>query len=75
MILKPNLLYIYIIVFYRLSKVVISSMMFGIICTYTLQFYVPVEILWPKVEKKFGPFRSPLLWETGLRVVLVLITC
>jgi len=50
-------------------------MMFGIICTYTLQFYVPVEILWPKVEKKFGPFKSPLLWDTGLRVVLVLITC
>ncbi|XP_015365106.1 PREDICTED: proton-coupled amino acid transporter 2-like isoform X2 [Diuraphis noxia] len=59
---------------FLLSKVVISSMMFGIICTYTLQFYVPVEILWPKVEQKFGPFRSPLLWDTGLRVILVLIT-
>lgn len=59
---------------FLLSKVVISSMMFGIICTYTLQFYVPVEILWPKVEQRFGPFRSPLLWDMGLRVVLVLIT-
>ncbi|XP_025420609.1 proton-coupled amino acid transporter-like protein CG1139 isoform X2 [Sipha flava] len=56
------------------SKVVISSMMFGIICTYTLQFYVPVEIIWPRVENKLGPFKSPLLWEIGLRVVLVLIT-
>lgn len=50
-------------------------MMFGIICTYTLQFYVPVEIIWPRVENKLGPFKSPLFWEMGLRVVLVLITC
>ncbi|VVC39501.1 Amino acid transporter, transmembrane domain [Cinara cedri] len=59
---------------FLLSKIVILSMMFGIICTYTLQFYVPIEILWPKVEKKFGPFKSPVLWDTGLRVILVLIT-
>lgn len=65
----------YIVLFHRLSKVVISSMMFGIICTYTLQFYVPIEIIWPRVMNMFGPFKSPLIWEMGLRVILVLITC
>lgn len=50
-------------------------MVFGITCTYTLQFYVPIEIIWPNVINIFGPFKSPLLWEMGLRVILVLLTC
>ncbi|XP_050421943.1 proton-coupled amino acid transporter 4-like isoform X2 [Adelges cooleyi] len=59
---------------FLLSKVVILSMMFGIICTYTLQFYVPVEIIWPIVKKKFGPFKTPIVWEIGLRILMVLST-
>ncbi|XP_025420636.1 proton-coupled amino acid transporter-like protein CG1139 isoform X2 [Sipha flava] len=59
---------------FLLSKVVISSMMLNILCSYSLQFYVSIEVLWPIIENKFGPFRSPLLWEIGLRVILVLIT-
>lgn len=50
-------------------------MVFAIICTYTLQFYVPVAILWPSVQEKYGPFQSPALAEYLLRAVLVFATC
>lgn len=50
-------------------------MVFAIICTYTLQFYVPVAILWPLVQEKYGPFQSPALAEYLLRAVLVFATC
>lgn len=50
-------------------------MMFGILSTYTLQFYVPVGIIWPKLEKKVGPFKSPVLCEIVFRALLVFVTC
>jgi len=50
-------------------------MVFAIICTYTLQFYVPVAILWPSVQEKYGPFQSPALAEYLLRAALVFATC
>lgn len=59
----------------RLSKVVVLSTMLSIICTYSLQFYVPFKIIWSNVVNKFGPFESTLLWETGIRITLVFITC
>jgi hypothetical protein len=58
-----------------LSKIVVGLMVFAIICTYTLQFYVPVAILWPSVQEKYGPFQSPALAEYLLRAVLVFATC
>jgi len=57
-----------------LSKIVVGLMVFAIICTYTLQFYVPVAILWPSVQEKYGPFQSPALAEYMLRAALVFAT-
>lgn len=62
-------------IFFSLSKIVVGLMVFAIICTYTLQFYVPVAILWPSVQEKYGPFQSPALAEYLLRAALVFATC
>lgn len=65
----------FLFLFFSLSKIVVGLMVFAIICTYTLQFYVPVAILWPSVQEKYGPFQSPALAEYLLRAALVFATC
>lgn len=48
----------------------------AIFCTYAVQFYVPMEIIWPRIERHL----SPGLWaqkygEYILRASFVVITC
>ncbi|XP_066591707.1 proton-coupled amino acid transporter 1-like isoform X2 [Prorops nasuta] len=46
----------------------------SILLTYSLQFYVPVAIMWPKVVEQFGPFKWPTVMEIGFRSALCLVT-
>lgn len=57
-----------------LAQVLVGAIGFGILCTYSIQFYVPVAIIWAEISEKFGPFTHPACGEYILRVVLVIIT-
>ncbi|XP_045463492.1 proton-coupled amino acid transporter 1-like isoform X2 [Harmonia axyridis] len=45
----------------------------GILLTYALQFYVPVEVIWPWFDNKFD-FKHPVMAEMLFRLFLVSIT-
>lgn len=46
----------------------------AIFLSYSLQFYVPFNIVWPPLKKLFHTDRSKKIGEMGVRTVLVLIT-
>ncbi|KAF5299700.1 hypothetical protein FQA39_LY11495 [Lamprigera yunnana] len=52
-------------------KVIIST---GILLTFALQFYIPIDIMFPSVRARFGPFSRPILVELIFRCILVVIT-
>jgi len=47
----------------------------AILFTYALQMYVPIEILWPKIQRRWGPFKHSTLIEILFRSSLVVVTC
>ncbi|XP_034255535.1 proton-coupled amino acid transporter 1 isoform X2 [Thrips palmi] len=57
-----------------LCQVLRVSLCLGIMGTYPLQAYVPIEILWPSIERRFRPLRHPALAELALRACVVLFT-
>ncbi|XP_077302200.1 proton-coupled amino acid transporter-like protein acs [Arctopsyche grandis] len=57
-----------------LSVVVQGLLLFAIMFSFPIQFYVPVDIIWPQIQEKFGPFKSPVAAELILRCLLVLLT-
>jgi proton-coupled amino acid transporter len=58
-----------------LAQAVQLTISVGILFTYALQMYVPIEILWPHVQKRWGPFKYSSLTDIIFRSSLVLITC
>lgn len=60
---------------YRLTQFVILMMILGIACSYALQFYPAAIIVYGDLEKCFGPFDRPALWDYGIRLGICLITC
>ena len=58
--------------YFRLAQAIIIAFSMAIFFSYGLQFYVPVQILLPYVQQKFG--RS-LKAEFALRYGLVMLTC
>lgn len=46
----------------------------AIFLSYSLQFYVPMNILWPALKKHFHTEKSKHLAEYGLRTALVFLT-
>lgn len=61
--------------FYRLAQCVRLCMAIAIFLSYGLQFYVPMNIIWPKIEQKFSSERAKIQGEYAIRVLLVLFTC
>jgi hypothetical protein len=59
----------------RLAQAVQLAISMGILFSYALQMYVPIEILWPHVQKRWGPFKNSSLIDIIFRSSLVLITC
>ncbi|XP_039287467.1 proton-coupled amino acid transporter 4-like [Nilaparvata lugens] len=56
------------------SEIVQLNICFGILLSYTLQFYVPIKIIWPHVERKFAPMKHPVLCEKLFRTAFVIGT-
>lgn len=53
----------------------LPQMVLAILGSYAVQFYVPMEIIWPSLSTYFqnGPYQ--LIAEYTFRTVLVLVTC
>lgn len=57
-----------------LAQAVQLTICLGILFSYALQMYVPIEILWPHILKRWGPFKYSSLTDIIFRSSLVLIT-
>ena len=53
----------------------VDQMVLAILGSYAVQFYVPMEIIWPSLSTHFHTSRSKLIAEYTFRTVLVLVTC
>lgn len=59
---------------FRLAQSVRLMMAIAIFLSYPLQFYVPFNIIWPSIEKKFQTEKSCDIAEYVTRTILVFIT-
>lgn len=50
-------------------------MAIAIFLSYSLQFYVPMNIIWPKISQKFPNEQAKIQGEYAIRVLLVVFTC
>nr|CAH0100894.1 unnamed protein product [Daphnia galeata] len=57
-----------------LAQLVKLMMVLAILGSYAVQFYVPMEIIWPTLSTYFQTSRSQLIAEYTFRTVLVLVT-
>lgn len=57
-----------------LAQVVKITVSLGMWLTFPLQFFVPIQIMWPQINNRFGPFKNPLRYELLFRTLMVLIT-
>ncbi|XP_050315812.1 proton-coupled amino acid transporter 2-like isoform X2 [Anthonomus grandis grandis] len=55
-----------------LGQTVLALISIGITCSFALQLYVAVDILWPKILTWLGPFQYPYLVEVWFRTALVI---
>lgn len=59
----------------RLAQTVKVMISLGILFTFALQFYIPIDIMFPAVSNRFGPFKHPVFTELAFRAFFVLVTC
>ena len=57
-----------------LAQCVKAMISLGILFTFALQFYIPIDIMFPLIRKYFGPLRRPVITELVFRTAFVLIT-
>lgn len=62
-------------IFYRLAQSVQICMAVAIFLSYGLQFYVPMNIIWPSLSQKLSTDLTMKYGEHLVRIVLVLFTC
>jgi solute carrier family 36 (proton-coupled amino acid transporter) len=53
-------------------KIIISI---GVLLGYALQFFIAIEIMWPGVMKKYGPYKHPYASQLVFRTLMVFVTC
>ncbi|KAK3930008.1 Proton-coupled amino acid transporter 4 [Frankliniella fusca] len=57
-----------------LCQVIKTGICVGILFSYPIQAYVPFEILWPHIEKRFRPLKHPVAAEMTFRFAIVFFT-
>ena len=53
-------------------KLVVSL---GMSLTFPLQFFVPIQIMWPYINSKTEIYKKPLTFELAFRTIMVLVIC
>lgn len=59
---------------HELTQFVILMMILGIACSYALQFYLAAVIVYNDLEKYYGPYNHPAVWDYSIRISLCLLT-
>lgn len=59
----------------RLAQVVKVAVGIGMCLTYPLQLFVAIQIMWPNVQQRFGPFQHTASFELLFRTFMVFVTC
>lgn len=62
-------------VYCSMAQSVRGIMAIAIFMSYCLQFYVPMNIVWPMLKPRLLTERSLVIGENVLRISLVLFTC
>ncbi|XP_069701031.1 proton-coupled amino acid transporter-like protein pathetic isoform X2 [Periplaneta americana] len=57
-----------------LGQAVQLTISMGVLFSYALQMYVPIEIIWPRILERWGPFKHHSVTEIIFRSSLVLVT-
>lgn len=57
-----------------LCQVIRVGVSIAILLSYPIQAYVPVEMIWPWIERRFRPLRNPVAAEIAFRSAIVLFT-
>lgn len=60
---------------FSLAIVVKLTVSLGMALTFPLQFYVPIQIMWPFISQKFSFLKKPITVELIFRTLVVLIIC
>lgn len=61
---------------YRFAQMAKGLLAFGILVSHALVCYVPINIMWNEyVKNKLGVDTKKIVWEFGLRTILVLVSC
>ena len=59
---------------FRLSRLTKVTFVVSVFVTYGLQFYVPVNILWPKIEHRLSTPKAKAVGNVVFRIGLILLT-
>jgi len=60
--------------YHGITQFVILMMSLGIACSYALQFYPAATIVYSDLEKNYGPFNHPAIWDYSIRICICLVT-
>jgi len=60
---------------FRLAESVRLVMALSMFISFALQFYVPIEIMWPSMKSRIPTEKMQKISEYAFRTILVIITC
>lgn len=60
---------------FSLSQIVKLTISFGVLLGYALQFYIPIDIMWPLLIKKYNLKNNLVTKELLFRCFMVIVTC
>lgn len=58
-----------------MTQVAQVAVAIGILFTYTLQFFIAIQVLWPITKERIGLEKDQMYHEMIFRAIVVLFTC